>query len=695
MNRTANHLAGESSPYLKQHMYNLVDWYPWGELAFLKAKEEDKPVFLSIGYSTCHWCHVMAHESFEDEKTAQYLNDYFISIKLDREERPDLDQIYQHVIQMMGGRGGWPLTIFMTHGKKPFFAGTYFPNVRKFGMRSFTEILQEIVKLYQTRRHDIEHTGNQVLDTLTKISRPTSPDNDEITHNILERAMESLASSFDSTFGGFGTAPKFPNFTSLLFIIRQIAEFEKTQPNKYEIIKEELENTLDHIANGGIYDHVEGGFARYSVDQQWIIPHFEKMLYDNALAIQVYSEAYYVFQKARYKEVVRETINWVINHMYSEGNGFYSALDADSEGEEGKYYVWKKTELEKIIPTEMQKLFFQAYGVTEIGNFEHNTNHLYISDEELVEKYKNEFTQILKSLHSIREKRIPPSLDLKILTAWTSLMISSFYSAYRILNDPKIRIIAHMIVESISQRLYSPKEQILYRVLDPESGIRKTIGHLDDYAYFIQALLVDFQYYPNRATYSLIRNLIEIVETQFADRENQGYFFSSKLNTDVSIRMKLGSDMPLPSPNAVMAENLLQLYYYTGEETLLHKAEFALLSFIDQAHTHPTGYGAVLLSLQWYLYGSIDIVILDKSKSVEHMITFIHTFYTPRLHLWYQEKVLPELRALLEKFSFNDKYSLYLCKNFQCFTPTDDWSAFINLMKRNLIELSENLSFIN
>ncbi|MHA1454217.1 MAG: thioredoxin domain-containing protein [Promethearchaeota archaeon] len=686
-----NHLAGETSPYLKQHMYNPVNWYPWGEDAFKKAKDENKPIFLSIGYSTCHWCHVMAHESFENEEIADYLNKNFVSIKLDREERPDLDQIYQHVIQVMGRRGGWPLSIFMTPDMKPFFAGTYFPNVRKYGMDSFPEILEKIVNLYEKHRHDLVHTGNQLLDALGKITSKTVTTNDDgITKDMLELAMVTLEPSFDSINGGFGAAPKFPNFPTLLFIIRQIAENYHNNPKKYQEIKKELENTLDRMASGGIYDHVGGGFARYSVDAQWLIPHFEKMLYDNAMALQVYSEAYYLFQKPRYKEVVRETVDWVLREMYHKKTGFYSALDADSEGEEGKYYVWNKSELEDLIPPENRDLFFQVYGVTDSGNFEHSTNNLHITDAILAEDNKIEFREILNLLYTQRQSRISPSLDNKILTAWSSLMVKGFYSAYKILHDPEIRESAHSVVQSIIQNLFSAEEKILYRVLDAESGNRKIIGHLDDYAYFIQALFDDFQYYPTPTTLNLIQQLIDITHEQFWDVSNKAFFYSSSLNSDILTRLKTGSDMPLPNPNSVMVENLLQYHHYVSdpeEPKYLERAELALLPYIETAYSHPTGFGAALMAAQWYLYGSIDVIISEDNKTDEEIYDFVHDYYIPRLHLWFKKEIPSELQSFSKKFELNSKYSLYFCMNFNCLPPTTDWNVLSEQMNKNLIKI--------
>ncbi|TFG17882.1 MAG: thioredoxin domain-containing protein [Promethearchaeota archaeon] len=690
-NAIPNHLVGETSPYLKQHMYNPVDWYPWGKLAFDKAKSENKPIFLSIGYSTCHWCHVMAHESFEDKKIAQYLNEHFVSIKLDREERPDLDQIYQHVIQMMGRRGGWPLSIFMTPDKKPFFAGTYFPNVRKYGMDSFSEVLEKIVSLFEKRRHDVVHTGNQIIDALGKIStKSDSTGVDEISMDMLELAMVSLEASFDSYNGGFGAAPKFPNFPILLFIIREIAENSTLNPNKYTRVKKELEYTLDQMAAGGIYDHLGGGFARYSVDDQWMIPHFEKMLYDNALALQVYSEAYYLYQKPRYRDLVRETVDWVIREMYHEKTGFYSAVNADSEGEEGKFYVWTKSELEDVIPPEKRDLFFKVYGVTEKGNFEHSTNHLHVVDKKLAEDHRIDFRNILDSLEVIRRKRIPPSLDNKILTAWSSLMIKGLYSAYRILHDSKIKEIAHTVIRSIHEHMFSPEEKNLYRVLDANTMIPKIIGHLDDYAYFIQALFEDFQYFPDPTTLTLIKELLDITYDQFWDGNENGFFYSSSLNLDTFIRLKTGSDMPLPNPNSVMAENLLQYHFYIADPddpTYLERAEQTILSYIETAYSHPTGFGAALIAAQWYLYGSTDIVITDEKKTEEEIYATIHNFFIPRLHLWNKKEIPLELHSFSRKFDLNSKYSFFFCLNFNCLPPTSDWDVFLKQLNEQLIKL--------
>ncbi len=696
-NKTPNHLVGETSPYLKQHIYNPVDWYPWGKLAFDKAKSENKPIFLSIGYSTCHWCHVMAHESFEDEKIAQYLNEHFVSIKLDREERPDLDQIYQHVIQMMGRRGGWPLSIFMTPDKKPFFAGTYFPNIRKYGMDSFSEVLEKIVSLFEKRQHDVVHTGNQLIDALGKISTKSDPAGvDEITMDMLELAMVSLEPSFDSYNGGFGAAPKFPNFPTLLFIIREIAENSTLNPNKYTRVKKELEHTLDQMAAGGIYDHVGGGFARYSVDDQWMIPHFEKMLYDNALALQVYSEAYYLFQKPRYMDLVRETVDWVIREMYHEKTGFYSAVNADSEGEEGKFYVWTKSELEDIIPPEQRELFFKVYGVTKKGNFEHSTNHLHVVDKKLAEDHKIDFRNILDSLEVIRRKRIPPSLDNKILTSWSSLMIKGLYSAYRILHDSKIKEIAHTVIRSIHEQMFSPEEKILYRVLDANTMIPKIIGHLDDYAYLIQAIFEDFQYFPDPTTMPLIKELLDIAHGQFWDEDDNGFFYSSSLNLDTLIRLKTGSDMPLPNPNSVMAENLLQYHFYIADPdnpTYLERAEQTILPYIETAYSHPTGFGAALIAAQWFLYGSTDLVITDEKKTEEEIYATIHDFFIPRLHLWNKKEIPPELHSFSSKFDLNSKYSFFFCLNFNCLPPTSDWDDICETIERTS---NQNfMSFLN
>ncbi|MHA1476548.1 MAG: thioredoxin domain-containing protein [Promethearchaeota archaeon] len=372
-----NHLEGESSPYLKQHQNNPVNWYPYSSEAFELAKNEDKMIFLSIGYSSCHWCHVMAHESFEDENIAGILNKDFISIKVDREERPDIDNIYQTIVQLMGKRGGWPLSVFLTPDKKPIFGGTYFPPHSRFGIISFPDLLNQLVNVYNSDRQKVEQAGeeisNAILNVFNRGSQASQTQIDQFNPDLFDDVLKEFLLGFDEQNGGYGSAPKFPNFPSLIMIMRQIKETDQNleKPASKKIISN-VKLTLDKMASGGIYDQIGGGFHRYSVDKYWLVPHFEKMLYDNAMALVAYSEAYQYFNKTRYKEIVREIIGWIQRDMYmdTEKKGLYSTLDADSDGKEGKYYVWKKDELDKLLSNEEKEVFYSVFEITPKGNFE-------------------------------------------------------------------------------------------------------------------------------------------------------------------------------------------------------------------------------------------------------------------------------------------------------------------------------------
>lgn len=697
-NRKPNHLMGETSPYLKQHMYNLVDWYPWSDEAFEKARLEDKPVFLSVGYSTCHWCHVMAHESFDDPKTADFLNKHFVSIKLDREERPDLDQFYQNVIQLTGKAGGWPLSIFMTPEKKPFFAGTYFPNTKRYGMISFLDLLRRIRDIYDSERQKIVESADGIVDTIKEYSESHEVHNLEsmVTASALDEVASGLENQFDLRNGGFGGAPKFPNFPTILFAIRQIAEHDKSNPQKFSHLKSLIELTLDKMSEGGIYDHIGGGFSRYSVDAHWLIPHFEKMLYDNAMALQVYSEGYKVFRKRRYKEVVRETVDWLLRVMSAGDTGFYSAMDADSEGVEGKYYAWTKNELDALLSGKDKHLFYQAYGVTSAGNFERGKTilHRFKDSSELAKDFnltRKEVEKRLKIMRDLvfkeREKRIKPGIDTKVLTSWNSLLISGLYSAYSILKEDKVKSVAHGVVKFIRNIMYDSESQILYEVYDAESATRKNPGNLDSYAYYIQALYDDYNYTQDKESLLLVEELIDVVENQFHDEKVGGYFYSSEIKDDVPVRLKRGADMPLPSPNAVMGENLLQLHYLNAEQSHYQKAESTMSLFMRKALANPTAYGTFLTTAQWYVYGSTDIAILYSDENDKEKYEWlIKNYYIPRLHGLVSGDNVSTFAAFRDKKVVDDSSMFYFCHRFDCKAPFSVFSSLNEVLESIFIK---------
>lgn len=703
MTDQTNHLEHETSPYLRQHIHNPVDWYPWGELAFEKAKKEDKPIFLSIGYSTCHWCHVMAHESFEDPQIAKYLNEHYVCIKLDREERPDIDHIFQYVVQMMGKSGGWPLSIFLTPDMKPFFGGTYFPKRERFGMIGFLDLIQRIYVAFNQHRNEIDEAGERVIEALSDLNSkiiPYEPESSklDITENIIDLSINNIRKEIDLVNGGFGTSPKFPEYPALMFLIRQAAEFEKKNPEKYQNIKKFLQLTLTKMADGGIYDHIGGGFSRYSVDDKWNVPHFEKMLYDNAMALSVYSEAYKIFRIEHYKNITREIIEWLKKEMYHKDIGFYSAIDADSDGSEGKFYVWSKNELDSIISNDDRFLFFKAYGITTAGNFEHELNVLnrVMKDEELAKEFGLNQTEIQEKLAKIketlflkREQRIHPFKDTKILVSWNSLLVNGLYPAYSILKDDKIKIIAHSVLDFIRKVLYDEKDKILYEVYDPQSNSKKNIGTLETYAYFIQALFTDQIYYPNDSNFVLIKDLLDSVSKQFLDKDDRIFYLSSNLRKDLLTRIKGGSDMPIPAPNGVMIENQLQYYYFMGEQSLLKDIELGLRSYIPQAIKTPSMYGAHLMALQWYLYGNADIAVIFRDEiDISEFSQLISNYFIPRLHLQISNLERLSIAQFKEKGLLNQKNTFYICYNFKCDAPTNDKDIFIASLNSHFLKFS-------
>ncbi|HHT9123488.1 MAG TPA: thioredoxin domain-containing protein, partial [Candidatus Wunengus sp. YC63] len=481
-----NHLINEKSPYLLQHAYNPVDWYPWGEEAFQKAARENKPIFLSIGYSTCHWCHVMEYESFEDEEVAKILNENFVSIKVDREERPDIDNIYMTVCQAMTGSGGWPLNLFLTPERKPFYAGTYFPKTERYGNPGFIAILKQISNLWKTNKESVLTSSEQVVKVLQTVSEPSTTET--LTSDTLKHAYEQMTGNYDNIYGGFGTSPKFPTPHNYTFLLRWWKR--SNDPTALEIV----EKTLDRMGRGGIYDQLGGGFHRYSTDEYWLVPHFEKMLYDQALLAMAYIEAYQATGKEFYADIVKDIFTYILRDMTSPEGGFYSAEDADSEGVEGKCYVWTPDEIIKILGEKDGKIFCDFYDVSKEGNFEEK-NILHV-DKEInafarlegikLEDLREMLSKARAKLFTVREKRIRPHKDDKILTSWNGLMIAALAKGAQALNEPKYAQAAMRAADFISNTLRLKDGSLLKRYRLGEAAIP---GHLDDYAYFVWGLI--------------------------------------------------------------------------------------------------------------------------------------------------------------------------------------------------------------
>jgi len=559
-----NHLASETSPYLLQHVNNPVDWYGWNDESLKKAKDENKPIFLSIGYSSCHWCHVMAHESFENEDVAKFMNENFINIKVDREERPDIDDIYQKVCQIATGQGGWPLSIFLTPDQKPFYAGTYFPVLDSYGRPGFGSICRQLSQAWKEKPKDIESSAERFLGALNKAEAIQVPS--KLERSIIDEAAMNLFQLGDATYGGFGSAPKFPNAANVSFLFRYAKLTGLSKFNEFAL------KTLKKMANGGIFDQIGGGFSRYSTDAKWLVPHFEKMLYDNALIPVNYAEAYQITKDPFYLEVLKKTLDFVLREMTTPEGGFYSAYDADSERIEGKYYVWKKSEIKEILGSDAE-LFCLYYDVTDGGNWEGNNIlcqnpnistvafNFGISEDEV----KKIISSCSEKLLKVRSSRIAPGLDDKILVSWNSLMITAFAKGYRVTGDAKYLDAAKNCISFIKKNLFVDDK--LLRTY--KNGTAKIDGYLEDYSYFTNALLDVFEIEPDEKYLRLSLKLGHHLINHFWDSQNNSFFMTSDDHEKLIIRPKSNYDLSLPSGNSVSSFVLLRLYHLSQEQTFL------------------------------------------------------------------------------------------------------------------------------
>ncbi|BCU80954.1 thioredoxin domain-containing protein [Polycladomyces abyssicola] len=677
--RKPNRLIHEKSPYLLQHAYNPVDWYPWGEEAFEKAKREDKPIFLSIGYSTCHWCHVMERESFEDPEVAEVLNRDFVSIKVDREERPDVDHIYMTVCQAITGHGGWPLTIIMTPDKKPFFAGTYFPKESRYGRRGLMEILQRIAVVWKQDRSNMLRAGDKITELLEKNLDPVAEG--ELTAEVLDRAFEQFRSQFDPRWGGFGDAPKFPRPHDFLFLLR----YWKRTGNQHAL--EMVERTLTMMHRGGIYDHLGYGFARYSVDERWLVPHFEKMLYDNALLALAYLEAYQATGKEIYAQVAREIFTYVLRDMTDPEGGFYSAEDADSEGEEGKFYVWTPEEIQDVLGEADGELFVECYGVTPEGNFEGKNilNLLDVSWETIatrkgmtLHELERKMSEAREKLFEVREKRVHPHKDDKVLTSWNGLMIAALARGGRVLGDERYTAAAEKAVSFIWRYLRREDGRLLARYRDGEAAY---LAYVDDYAYLAWGLL---ELYEAGFDVSHLEKAIELTHQMldlFADEEKGGLFFYGRDAEQLLTRPKEVYDGALPSGNSVAACNLIRLARMTGDPEWESQAERQLRAFGETVKHSPIAHSFFLTAAQWALGPTKEIVIVGKkdAEDTRQMIQQAHRTYLPDAVLLFKPEGEPTetLDTIApftkEQHTLDGRATVYVCENHACHAPATKW----------------------
>lgn len=655
--RMQNHLKDQTSPYLLQHVNNPVDWYPWCEEAFEKAKREDKPIFLSIGYSTCHWCHVMAHESFEDAHVASILNQYFVSIKVDREERPDLDSVYMAVCQMLTGSGGWPTTIFLTPDQKPFFAGTYFPKTARYGQPGMLELLLLIHEKWSSNREELLASADQILTLLKqemKKEQKIEKNNNSETCNLLEDdsliqlGYESLKNTFDRRYGGFGKAPKFPMPHNLLFLMQY---YEKS--GKKEAL-EMVEKTLIQMYKGGIFDHIGGGFCRYSTDERFLVPHFEKMLYDNALLLMAYAKAYELTKDSIYCEIAEKTAHYILREMTSEDGGFYSAQDADSEGEEGKYYVFKPSDINEILGGEIGEEFNRYYDITDRGNFEGKNIPNLLKHSGI----RQDFERFLPIVYDARRRRYELHLDDKILTSWNGLMIAAMCQLYRVTKDHAYLRAAIRAQDYIFTHLC--ERDVLY--VSYRKGQRSGTGYLEDYAFEIFGLLALYQATMEQTYLEKAIQLYDKTLASFWDEEHGGFFLYGTENEQLILQPKETYDGAIFSGNSAMAYNMMQLYYLTEQERYGRMAEKQLEFMSDAARQHPVAYTMFLMALSDYIDPPKKMTVVVKDKSELEGLPY-------RVGLGTVLRVLdhPNSQYLLK----NDKTTFYVCKGRVCQPPVN------------------------
>ncbi len=688
---TLNHLKDEKSPYLLQHRDNPVDWYPWGDKAFQKAKDENKPIFLSIGYSTCHWCHVMSRESFQDQEIGQLINQVFVPVKVDREERPDIDSIYMTVCQMITGSGGWPLTIIMTPDLKPFFAGTYFPKdtgPRGTGLR---DLILNVHELWENQEDELVKSAEELTVSLEKISQGKS--GDSLPPEIITQTYHSLQENFDQQYAGFGTNQKFPTPHHLLFLLRYCKQTGETEALNM------VQETLKAMRKGGIYDHVGFGFHRYTVDQQWIIPHFEKMLYDQALLVMAYTEAYQATGETEYRETAEEVLEYLLRDMRSPEGGFYSAEDADSEGEEGKFYLWAAEEIQDLLGPEDGALFQAVYSISTDGNFKdeargiktgknilHRTKtwdelsaELEIPSDQLWWKMEN----AREVLFPAREARIHPGKDDKILTDWNGLVIAALSLAGRVFGREDYLVAAGEAVDFIMTHLHS-QGRLQHRWREGESAIE---GNLDDYAYLIWGLLELYQATFQAEYFKAALKLDQTLNKHFWDTEEGGYYFTPDYAPQILVRQKEAYDTALPSGNSVQQMNLERFYLLTGETNFRETSESLEKYFSPTMNQTPAAFTMFLSATMFQTGPSFEVTILGEKDGLDTqgMLKALQKEYLPHVVLVLQsssDDLIKELIPSLEnKAKVDNQATAYVCGNGTCQAPVNTPKELINLLK--------------
>ncbi len=666
-----NRLIHETSPYLLQHAHNPVDWYPWGAEALARARAEQKPIFLSIGYAACHWCHVMERESFEDPETARLMNDRFVNIKVDREERPDLDAIYMDAVVALTGRGGWPMSVFLTPDGVPFFGGTYFPPDNRHGTTSFTEVLDAVANAWSERRERVVESAQGLRDALAK-QRPATVAASGLSDSLLDDASRSLQEAFDWDYGGWGRAPKFPQPMAIEFLLRRWVL--KRQPEALAM----AEKALESMAQGGMYDQLGGGFHRYSTDPFWLVPHFEKMLYDNALLARVYLHAWQVTGKVPYRRVVEETLDYILREMTDPAGGFYSTQDADSEGEEGRFFLWSLREVQEALGDEAS-LFAESYGVTASGNFE-GRNILLVAhaSEALAEKHgfppedvASRLAQARQRLFAIRERRVRPALDDKVLTAWNGLMLAAMAEAARVLGRSDYRTAAERNAAFLLSELRTPDGRLRRSWRFSQAKLN---AYLEDYTHLAEGMLTLYEATFDERWFLAARDLMETAFRHFSDHRG-GFFDTSDDHEDLVVRPKGLDDNAVPSGNAMAATVLLRLAELTGERRYRDLAEGAFALVLDEMRKYPTGYAQWLCALDFAQSEPKAVAIVGEPElpDTKQLLDIVFAAYRPHQVVALARQGVASAVPLLEGRSQVDGHpTAYVCRDFVCLLPTSD-----------------------
>jgi uncharacterized protein YyaL (SSP411 family) len=680
----SNRLSGETSPYLLQHAENPVDWYPWGEEALSRARMEDRPILLSIGYSACHWCHVMAHESFENPSIAALMNDLFVNIKVDREERPDLDAIYMQAVQAISGQGGWPMTVFLTPDGTPFYGGTYYPPEDYGGRPGFPRLLQAIAEAYQSRRADVERSGRDLVEQIRQAEK-VSGSRASIDREVLDSAFGALAGQFDAVNGGFGNAPKFPQPMAVEFLERT---YHRTGERRALTM---IESTLDHMAAGGIYDHLGGGFHRYSTDGRWQIPHFEKMLYDNAQLTRVYLAAFQITGKIAYRRIAEETLDYVLREMIGSEGGFYSTQDADSEGKEGKFFAWSRREVLDILGPDLALPFCLRFGVDDDGNFEgENVLHIAMSIEDVAQTIGVSHDETLRLIEEgrsrlffAREERVHPGLDDKVITSWNGLMLRAVAEASRVLDRSDYLAVANRSGRFLFEQMWVPSRRLLRTWRD---GRGKGDAYLEDYACLLNGVLSLYEATFAPDWFVWAEDLAAVMIDQFGEDGVDGFFDTGREHESLVVRPREFFDNAMPSGNSAAAEALLRLAAFTENQEYKRRGDSVIRPLLATAARYPTGFGNLLCAADFAVSQPKQITIVGRSDKVGTgaLLQEIFRPYIPNKVVagaepgdLVSEKTVPLLQGRIEA---PDVPLVYVCENFVCQRPSRDPESLRDLL---------------